>query len=72
MNYELENASFYELTPNEEFVVNGGGPVAAVYALGFAMHMAPAAALGVVGVALIAGVAVGYWVYSSNRNKKKK
>lgn len=53
---------FLELSQNEIEMIDGGGAVAAVYALGFVMGMSPLGALCVVGagaVAFGAGVYIG-------------
>ncbi len=54
----LNNVGFAELTRNEMEVVEGGGIVAAVYALGFVMGMSPLGALVVCGVCIAGGIAL--------------
>lgn len=56
------SANFNELTFEEMENVDGGGPVAAVYALGFVMGVSPMAALVICGGTAIAAVAGGWAV----------
>ncbi len=53
------NKGFCEISLEESEDVNGGGVVAAVYALGFVMNMTPAGALVTCGVIAVAAVAGG-------------
>lgn len=55
---EIALNRFEELSYDEAQAVDGGGVVAAVYALGFIMGMSPLGALIVCGVAIGAGIAV--------------
>ena len=57
---EINLDTFKELENNDMSQINGGGPVAAVYALGFVMGMSPLGALCVCGGCVAAGVAAGY------------
>lgn len=57
---ELKINGFSNLTEEEMVSVDGGGVVAAVYALGFVMGMTPAGALATV---VIGAVALGAGIY---------
>lgn len=50
--------SFQELSIAEAQSVDGGGPVAAVYALGFIFGCSPLGALCIVGAAVVVGVGI--------------
>lgn len=58
--------SFCEMLPEEEELVEGGGVVAAVYALGFVMGMSPLGALVVCGTCIVGGVATAVVVNMTN------
>jgi hypothetical protein len=48
MDMSMSESKFIEMDENEVCQIDGGGPVAAVYALGFVMGMSPMGALIVV------------------------
>ena len=51
---------FVEVSQDEMMAVDGGGVVAAVYALGFVMGMTP---LGAIAVCAVGAVALGAGIY---------
>jgi len=60
MKNELCVSGFSAVSEKEMMVVEGGGVVAAVYALGFVMGMSPA---GAITVCVLGAVAVGVGIY---------
>lgn len=53
------NNNFITMTNDEKNQINGGGFVAAVYALGFVMGMSPLGALCLCGVCVAGGITAG-------------
>ena len=58
METVMKNNNLCELSVEECNEANGGGVVAAVYALGFVMGMSPLGAICVVGACAVGGVAL--------------